>query len=212
MFSTNFVVSILNDSGKVVNDVDGVVKVDAGTNYCVRIRNKHRLPCQCEVIVDGISVTGLDKIVLMGADFLDILGIIQTGERFKTAKGKHTIEANFFMQKEVNQDGHGISRRPLFLQKKEGDALRTTWQPMSWFTSLKSGDQMVKGSRSVDVLTSDGNVSADSMLDETSNVGGLIEMGAVASPDDLFSPESNGLHNVKFEKEAVQLKLTIKSK
>lgn len=209
MFTNDFAVAILEANGKVVKEEGNGISMSAGTEYVVRCRNKHRLSCLCEVIVDGISVTSQGKIVIMGNDYVDLLGIID-GDKFKTSKGKQIIEVNFHIQKEEVEDKHGISKRPIYIQEKEGSEPRMGWYPTMWYNTPQNVRRMI-GVADADVMTIGGNVPLSSLIDDTMDVSSIFQGGSVSSTDTVYSPNT-GFRGMTFEKESTQLKIVIKSK
>lgn len=208
MFNSNFVVSVMTKDGRVVKDSpNGIAEIPVGTEFCVRIRNKHRLNCAVDVLVDGLSVTKAGRIVVLGNDYADIMGFIGA-DRFKAEKGKQIIEALFYLQEEEIEDRYGISKRPLYVQEKEGEMLATSWYPDEWYRAVQSG-KGVLGVNETKVFTTVGEVPTLSLIDETMDMSGVIQSGSISSSNDAFT-FNRGIHDVKFEKEPTVLKITVK--
>ena len=213
MYTKEFAVSVIDaQAGKVIQDEgNGVVKMSPNTTYVIRVRNKHRLRCLADVIVDGVSVTNAGRLALNGDDYVDLLGFID-GERFKYVKGKQSIEVNFYLEKEEKgNDDHGIAKKPIMIQEKIGEPLKSFWYPQSYYIFMQESKQKISGGN-LEVITVGGSVNVNSVIDDTNDVSGLISAGAITSTADFFSPTSSAFHNAKFEVEVVQLKLIIKSK
>lgn len=212
MFTHDFVLSVLSDEGRVLKETGkGIVEVDSGKGYVVRLRNKHRLSCLVEVLVDGISIVEKGKIVLMGNDYSDIMGIVG-GERFKTVKGKQYIEVKFYLQDEEVEDKYGISKRPIYIQESEGSNPKLSMFPPSWYNTIQPDKKTIGISQNQVVFTENGSVSLGSIMDDTMDVSSMVQDGAITSTNDIYSSVGIGFSQIKFEKEPTIMKMIVKGK
>ena len=149
------------------------------------------------------------KIFLHGADYLDLLGFLGS-DKFVVGKGKSIIEANFYLQKEDNDSKHGISKRPIYIQEKDGEDPRISWYPQEWYRIVQNERKYIGVADTV-ILTEHGEVPISSVIDETSDVTHLISNGSISNTNDIFSP-TEGVHQMKFEETPVTLKIQIRTK
>lgn len=210
MFTKDYVLAVLSQDGKVVKESDKGDTVIPTNNFIIRLRNKHRLACAVDITVDGLSIMDKGRIILMGNDYVDLLGFIDKDRFTVPTKGKQTIDAKFYLQEEDIEDSCGVSKRPIYTQDKEGDIPKATWYPTEWYRIVQS-DRKLIGVADTKVFTEHGEIPLSSVIDSTSDVSHLVSGGAITSTQDIYSP-TLGIHQIKFEKEPTVLKITIKSK
>ena len=72
MYSNKFVVSVLVDGQVLPEESNGVTKIPFGSEYVIRLRNKHNRRCGAEIFVDGQNATKAGRIVVNANDYVDV--------------------------------------------------------------------------------------------------------------------------------------------
>ena len=72
MYSNKFVVSVLVNGQVLPEESNGVTKIPFGSEYVIRLRNKHNRRCAAEILVDGQSATKAGRIVVNANDYADV--------------------------------------------------------------------------------------------------------------------------------------------
>ena len=72
MYSNKFVVSVLVDGNVLPEESNGITKIPFGSEYVIRLRNKHNRRCAAEIIIDGQSATKAGRIVVNANDYVDV--------------------------------------------------------------------------------------------------------------------------------------------
>ena len=131
MYSNKFIASVIVDGNILQEKSNGVTPIPFGSEYSLRLRNKHSRRCAAEIYIDGKCATKIGKIIINANDFADIERFIDqkdSGRKFKFVSkdspmaedaGKDkldkyeagTIEVKFFLEKKK------VKRKELIIEK-----------------------------------------------------------------------------------------------
>ena len=230
MYTRDFVVSVLTKEGKVVDDKGkGEITLKNNSEFSIRLRNKHRLNCVCDVYVNEERINETGLINVFGNDFVDLLAPIRKDGkniRFKTSKKPITIEARFYLQEDKQNDTYGIPYKPVYIYpvKSVRDEYiipngpwcissnhDVKWFPREWCIG-GTGDY-VQG----EIITATGSVPVQQMIDAENKAmqnmrdGEIyVNNGIQTSPDGfVYTSTTQGIN---IEKEPTILKIKIKVK
>lgn len=233
MFSQDFVLSVLQD-GKICKEENGVVKIPFGSNYVIRLRNKHRLKCATDVYVDGEKVNEVGQIVVHGNDYIDIEGFLRGGNKntkfqfVELADGRvkqpnetqnGLIEVKFYLQKETEvqkivEHYYDYTYRPIWIYR---DDYIKPWYPYGgpcWCNSHTIGSNIGGGgtSTSAGITTNNSNnecyCSAESKIDSSGLLGDLKSSNGATIEGNNFEQNFNSIH-FDLKQEPITLRLQL---
>lgn len=128
MFSNNFVVSI-HVNNKPLNERHGVVPIPFGSEYSIRLRNKHKTRrAMVKVFIDGEEVSGNGPIINANSH-LDLQGWVDKQVKFRFVS-IDSAEAVDFGKNDGNADGSkGVIEVQFFLEKEKPKAPEIQYIP-----------------------------------------------------------------------------------
>ena len=103
--------------GKILEEKNGAVKIPWGSEYVIRVKNRHRLPAALDLYVDNelVNKTEADHLTVFGNDYVDVPGFLgpkNHGKQFVFTK---------LSDRRVAQPGesdNGVVRARMYLQKE----------------------------------------------------------------------------------------------
>ncbi len=135
MYSGNFVVAVICNGQVSTETKDGVVALPFGSEYTIRLRNKHARRAVAKVFIDDESVTE-DGIVVPANNFVDLERFVGKAVRFKFVSAD-SGEAIEFGKNNRTDGSNGVVRVEWRLERERLSFVPTS--PLYGRSFTKSG-------------------------------------------------------------------------